>query len=324
MKSKQNLLWHLRVTVLPQCNLFCRYCNPKGVYEKSATLEDDEIIELVQAAVENGIVRIHWTGGEPCIRDMKSLISRAKSAGMIEQTMTTNGTLRLSEVSKMRSSGLSRVNISLDTLDPKKFEVITGSDKFENVVQWIKTSCDEFNFITKMNIVPMNDNIDEIPAFIKFAQQFNGKLQLKFIELCPNNPAFYDRDIYKYTVNRREIIERLEKIGSLTKILGIGDNPNAEYYLVGDTGVTIILITMPSQDFKCGLSRCRKMRVSPFGLVGSCIQQKGVNIKGLTLSQKIEVIKNKMLLRESYSDDLPTDRSHYRNNYGIWRFGKIK
>jgi molybdenum cofactor biosynthesis enzyme MoaA len=98
----------------------------------------------------------------------------------------------------------------------------------------------------------------------------------------------------------------------------------AEYYLVGDTGVTVVLITMPSQNFKCGLSRCHKMRVSPFGLVGSCIQQQGVNVMGLSLIEKIRVVKEAMFLRESYSDELPTSRQHFRDNYGIWRFGLLK
>lgn len=324
MKTEQNLRWHLRVTVLPQCNLRCRYCNPKGIFEKSATLDDNEIIELVHAAVANGIVRVHWTGGEPCIRDMTSLISKAKDAGMIEQIMTTNGTLKLEQVGKMKQSGLDRVNISLDTLDPFKFKTITGRDGFDSVVGWIKVACNEFEAPTKMNVVPMDDNMVEIPELVKFAQQFGGKLQLKFIELCPNNPAFYERDIYHHMVDRSEIIEKLEQVGFLSQVSGIGDNPNAEYYLVGNTGVTVILITMPSQDFKCGLSRCRKMRVSPYGLVGSCIQQQGVNVKGLSLIEKIKAIKEKKLLRESYSDDLPASRQHFRSNYGIWRFGSLK
>lgn len=324
MKTEQNLRWHLRITVLPQCNLRCRYCNPKGVFEKSATLDDNEIIELVHAAVANGIVRVHWTGGEPCIRNMASLISRAKDAGMIEQIMTTNGTLKLNQVGKIREAGLDRVNISLDTLDSQKFKTITGRDGFESVMGWIKVSCQEFDAVTKMNIVPMDDNVDEIPAFVKFAQQFKGKLQLKFIELCPNNPAFYEKNIYHHRVNRKEIIGKLEQVGHLSQVSGIGDNPNAEYYLVENTGVTVVLITMPSQYFKCGLSRCRKMRVSPFGLVGSCIQQQGVNVMGLPLIKKIEVMKKIMLLRESYSDELPVSRQHFRKNYGIWRFGLLK
>ena len=324
MNIVQNPRWHLRVTVLPQCNLRCRYCNPKGRFEKSVTLDDNEIIELVQAAVANGIVRVHWTGGERCTRGMLSLIPGLRKAGRSDRATTTNGTLRLAEVSKMREVGLNRVNISLDTLDPHKFKTITGRDGFESVVHWIETSCREFEAVTKMNIVPMDDNVGEIPEFVKFAQQFGGKLQLKFIELCPNNPAFYEWEIYQHTVSRREIVEKLEQVGALFQVAGVGDNPNAEYYLVGNTGVTVALVTMPSQNFKCGLSRCRKMRVSPFGLVGSCILQKGTNIKGLTLPQKITAIRERMLLRESCSDEPPSSRRHFRENYGIWRFGSLK
>ena len=321
MKTVKDLKWHLRITLLPQCNFRCRYCNPKGVFEHSEIMGDDEIIEIVMAAVSNGIVRIHWTGGEPCLKNVVSLFERAKRAGMIEQIMTTNGSLRVNEISDMKASGLDRVNISLDTLSRNKNREITGKDYFFETIRWIETACQTFDMITKMNIVPMKDNLDEIPEFIRFAQKFNGKLLLKFIELCPNNPAFYGNEIQSYHVSRNEIIAELEKVGRLSRTTDIGDDPNAEYYFVGDAEVKIILITMPSQNFKCGLGACRKMRISPYGLVGSCIQQKGANIKGLSLKGKAEVIKKMMEIRNNYSDILPISRKHLRKDYGIWRFG---
>ena len=117
MKTKTDLKWHLRVTVLPQCNFRCRYCNPKGIHQKTETLNDDEILEITEAAVACGIVRVHWTGGEPCIRDMVKLIQGATDRGMVEQIMTTNGSLRFNEIDAMKTAGLTRVNISLDSLN---------------------------------------------------------------------------------------------------------------------------------------------------------------------------------------------------------------
>ncbi len=321
MKTANDLKWHLRITVLPQCNFRCRYCNPRGIFEHAEIINDDEIIEIVMAAVSNGIRRIHWTGGEPCLKNVVSLFEKAKRAGMIEQIMTTNGSLKINEISNMKASGLDRVNISLDTLNPDRNQEITGKNCFFETLKWIEIACQTFDMVTKMNIVPMKDNIDEIPELIRFAQKFNGKLLLKFIELCPNNPAFYDNEIQGYHIGRDEIIANLERVGKLCRTIDIGDNPNAEYYFVGNTGVKIILITMPSQNFKCGLGACHKMRVSPYGLVGSCIQQKGVNIKGLSLKEKIEVIKKTMEIRNNYPDTLPASRQHLRKEYGIWRFG---
>ena len=245
-------------------------------------------------------------------------------AGMVQQIMTTNGTLQVSQVGAMKHAGLSRVNISLDTLNPAKFKKITGCEGFDSVVEWIQRSCCEFDLVTKMNIVPMRDNLDEVPAFIRFAQQFSGKLMLKFIELCPNNPAFYEWDIQRYAVNRDEIIAALERVGSLSPTTDIGDNPNAEFYFVGDSGVKVILVTMPSQNFKCGLSACRKMRISPYGLVGSCIQQEGLSLLGQPIERKSEIIRNRLQEREAYSDEMPCLRRHFRKDYGIWRFGNLK
>jgi cyclic pyranopterin phosphate synthase len=255
---------------------------------------------------------------------MRQLIERARRAGMKQQIMTTNGTLKADSVHAMHDAGLDRVNVSLDTLNPDRFQNITGRPGFEQVCSWIHQACQTFSLVTKMNIVPMRDNLDEVPEFIRFAQQYRGKLALKFIELCPNNPAFYGKDIHEYAVSRSEIIVALERVGTLIPSQGVGDNPNAEFYIVGDTGVQVILITMPSQDFKCGRSACRKMRISPFGLAGSCIKQKGKNLLGQPLEKKIEIIRDLMLLREGYSDELPCARRHFREDYGIWRFGQLK
>ncbi len=323
MKLAKGFDWHLRITLLPQCNLRCRYCNPKGVFEQSQTMDDDEVIDVVKAAVVNGITRIHWTGGEPCIRNVVSLFKRTKEVGMKEQIMTTNGSLKLNEIEKMKDAGLDRVNISLDTLNNSKYKEITGKNYFLETVKWIEKSCKVFEMITKMNIVPMKDNVDEIPDFINFAKNFNGKLLLKFIELCPNNPAFYSDEIKNYYVGRKEIVFRLQEIGRLSRTLNVGDNPNAEYYFLGNVGVQVILVTMPSQDFKCGLDACYKMRVSPYGLVGSCIQQRGVNLKGSSLTEKIAIIRERKEIRMGYSNTPPVTRKHLRKDYGIWRFGTI-
>jgi len=324
MKALKDLKWHLRVTLLPQCNFRCRYCNPDAKFEHAKVMNDREIIEIAKAAVSNGIVRVHWTGGEPCLKNVVPLFNRAREIGMIEQIMTTNGSLRVNEILAMKEAGLSRVNISLDSLNASRNREITGRKYLLNTIRWIETACETFDIITKMNIVPMKDNLNEIPDFVSFAQRFNGKLLLKFIELCPNNPAFYGNKIQSYYVNRDKIITELEKIGNLKRTTDIGDNPNAEYYFVGDTGVKIILITMPSQNFKCGLGACYKMRISPYGLIGSCIQQKGNNIKGLSLKEKTKAIREKMDIRYSYSNVPPVNRQHLRKDYGIWRFGDIK
>ena len=315
--------WHLRVTILPQCNLKCQYCNPQGVFQRSPRLNDLEILEIVAASIECGICRVHWTGGEPCIRNIVSLAQKSKDIGMIQQIMTTNGTLRLLEIPAMKQAGINRVNISLDSLDPAKNSLITGRKYFDTTMQWIHKACQTFDMETKMNVVAMADNLDEIPSFIKFAQSFNGKLVLKFIELCPNNPAFYHDNLQDHFVTRDDIIAALTHVGVLHPTSCIGDNPNAEYYAVGTTGVKVILVTMPSQGFKCGLSKCRKLRVSPYGLAGSCLQQKGIQLMHEPYEKKVAIIRKLMSVRESYSDGAPVERKHLRLDYGFWRFGEL-
>ena len=323
MGTQVDTSWHLRVSLLPQCNFRCRYCNPKRIFEYSDVLSVEEILEIVRAAVKNGIQRVHWTGGEPCLKDVVSIFQRCRDMGIVEQVMTTNGSLRVDEIPEMAKAGLVRVNVSLDTLDSEKNRKITGCDFFESTNQWITAACEIFQKPTKVNIVPMRDNIVDVSDFVRFAEQFQGKLMLKFIELCPNNPAFYDTNIGNFHVPREAIIAELEKCGYLYATSATGDNPNAEYYKIGETGVVAILVTMPSQGYKCGLGKCRKMRVSPFGVVGSCIQQEGVCIKGASLEEKVRAIRNLIELREGYPDTPPVARHHFRSDFGFWRFGKV-
>ena len=157
------------MTVLPQCNFRCRYCNPTGAYQKAKLLTIQEILEIVKASVANGIKRVHWTGGEPCLADVVNLFTESKKLGMVNQIMTTNGSLKIDQIKKMKESGLDRVNISLDTLCAETNKNITGMDMFENTLKWINTATTVFEQPTKMNIVPMRDNIDELPKFIEFA-----------------------------------------------------------------------------------------------------------------------------------------------------------
>ena len=124
-------------------------------------------------------------------------------------------------------------------------------------------------------------------------------------------------------VTRDDIIAALTHVGVLHPTSCIGDNPNAEYYAVGTTGVKVILVTMPSQGFKCGLSKCRKLRVSPYGLAGSCIQQKGIQLMHEPYEKKVAIIRKLMSVRESYSDVAPVERKHLRLDYGFWRFGEL-
>ena len=121
---------YMRISVTELCNLRCRYCMPEdGVCKKAheEMLTEDEMILAIEAAASLGIRKLRITGGEPLVKkNIVSICRRAAAVpGIKEVCITTNGTLLPSLAGPLRETGVSRLNISLDTLDPQKFHYIS-------------------------------------------------------------------------------------------------------------------------------------------------------------------------------------------------------
>jgi cyclic pyranopterin phosphate synthase len=125
---------YLRISVTDRCNLRCYYCMPaEGIHmlRHEDILNFDEIIEVVRAATELGVTKVRVTGGEPLVRrgitDLVGMI--AAVGGIKDLSMTTNGVLLAQYAQPLKEAGLQRINVSLDTLDPEKYRIITrGGD----------------------------------------------------------------------------------------------------------------------------------------------------------------------------------------------------
>ncbi len=133
---------YLRISVTDRCNLRCRYCMPeKGIklLHHNDILSYDEIAGFTRIAVKNGVTKVRITGGEPLVRKgIVFLVSAiAQIDGINDLSMTTNGLLLKQFAGDLRSAGLQRVNISLDTVDPEKFAYITRSDSLKDVLEGI-------------------------------------------------------------------------------------------------------------------------------------------------------------------------------------------
>ncbi len=148
----------LRISVTDRCNYRCVYCMPpEGVqfipHEK--ILRFEEIVDVVKVAVSLGITKFRLTGGEPLARsgivELVRKISRVE--GVAELAMTTNGSLLAPVAGDLKSAGLDRVNISLDTMDPKKFTSITRGGKIEDVIAGIDAAAAAGLQPVKLNIV---------------------------------------------------------------------------------------------------------------------------------------------------------------------------
>ena len=251
---------YLRISVTDLCNLRCRYCMPpEDIAEKEHNdiLSEDEIILVIKAASELGINKIRFTGGEPLLKKNIVSICRRTSEvkGINEICLTTNGILLPKFAAELKNSGVSRVNISLDTLKPEKYFYITNGGSLDKVLEGINCA-EKSGFTIKINTVLIkNFNDDEIPELIKFTQSKN--IDLRFIELMPMLKNFPGEFIANSKILK--IIPDLEYLG----IDGV-----AKIYKLRNSLGRIGFIS-PMSELFC--SKCNRIRLTSDGFIKPCL-----------------------------------------------------
>ena len=322
--------WHLRFGITSNCNFRCSYCNSHNSY--SEDMSDKDIKEILEATIKNGIKRIHWTGGEPLFKPtICQFMKYAKELGYEEQSMTTNGFFLEKKAEELKESGISRINISLDTMDSEKFKNIVGINALDKVLKGIDKMLEITNCLIKINMVVMKDNIEEVQEFINYAIEKNNqygseRIIVRFLQFFPCNPNQLDKDGQNFWVDEYitevNILEELKKIGEIKEISRneiSGDNPSMRYYRIDDK-ITVGILAMFSWKYPCG--SCHKLRVSPQGNVSVCLNDKeAIKIVNTSLNEKIELIK-KLIDKREIIISKNTERKHFRNNLGEFRFGK--
>jgi len=175
---------YLRISVTDRCNFRCEYCMPaEGISRKKRDeiLSFKEIFDIVKTGTELGIKKIRLTGGEPLLRkDLPELVRMLSSLSEIEEIgMTTNGVLLPKFARELKEAGLSRVNISLDTLNPEKFRKITRTGNLEEVLLGIDAAIDAGLLPVKINFVRIKgENESDEEAVRDFCKEKNLKLRL--------------------------------------------------------------------------------------------------------------------------------------------------
>lgn len=326
----RNAKWHLRFFLTPKCNFACVYCNPNRVHENKKELSTNQAKNILQAAYNAEIKKVHWTGGEPTIRtDFLELMKFAKEIGFEEQIITTNGWDLHRIIDEAVDNGLTRVNISFDTLSEDRFKKLTGMMCFEDVKKSIEKSAEKVPGYVKINVVTMGETLKELPEMINYVK-FLGtdKVILKLICFNPNNPAQLEQkgeELYgNSNVSFKRIYDELLKSDELEYIdnIDFGDNPNCEYYKLKNLGVIVGIIAEPSWNYRCGGAECRKLRITPFGEVANCIQDNLQNIADFSVEEQTGIFLEKMK-RKEIDDFSGIYRRHYRPQLGEMRFGKI-
>lgn len=164
---------YLRVSVTDRCNLRCIYCMPHGgidLINKNDILSIEEIVEVIKVGAELGIEKIRLTGGEPLVRngvvDLVSMINQID--GIKEVTMTTNGILLPKYADDLKSAGLKRVNISLDSVVPEQYSRITRGGSLEKVIAGIRAANKAGLTPVKINVVKLSDEAQDLKALKEF------------------------------------------------------------------------------------------------------------------------------------------------------------
>ncbi len=257
--SFQRPINYLRISVTDRCNLHCVYCMPSGgidLIAHSDILTYEEIYTIAKAAAEVGISKIRLTGGEPLVRlGLPQLVQMLASIGSIDDiSLTTNGILLSQCAAELKSAGLRRVNVSLDTLKQDKFEFITRcGNNLGAVLEGIEVARSVGLNPVKINVVVMaGTNDDELIDFA--TKTISDDWHVRFIEFMP--VADESIEIPRF-MPVSEMRKRLESLGKLEPCLpSIGNGP-AKYFRLPQAKGTIGFITPVSEHFCFSCNRLR-------------------------------------------------------------------
>ncbi|MCS7203969.1 MAG: GTP 3',8-cyclase MoaA [Thermodesulfovibrio sp.] len=288
---------YLRISVTDRCNLRCIYCMPEEGISKllphSEILSYEEILKIVEIGVDLGITNIRITGGEPLLRKgIVSFIERlAKTEGIKDIGMTTNGILLKKFAKALYTAGLKRVNISLDSLDKDKFRTITRVGSIDEVLEGIEEADKVGLKPIKINVVVMRGiNDDEIERFAFWSKEV--EYQIRFIEFMPIGPNAWKRELF---ISKDEIKERIEKkVGRLIPVQVKKSGPAEYFMLEGAKG--LLGFISPLTTHIC--VRCNRLRLTAEGKLRPCLfSDKELDLKKLLRSKASREQIRDMILR---------------------------
>ena len=258
----------LRISVTDRCNFRCTYCMPAEGMEwlpRSEVLTFEEIHRVSRIFVERfGVEGIRLTGGEPTVRaHLPMLISQLSGLG-VDLAMTTNGATLRNSAEELRSAGLRRINISLDTLHADRFEQMTRRNELENVLAGIGAAVAAGFSPVKINaVIERGVNDDEIVDLARFGRERG--VEVRFIEFMPLDATGHwanDR-----VVGQDEIVERIAEVFPLEQMPARGAAPADRWRYLDGAG-TVGVIPSVTKPF-CG--DCDRVRLTAEGQFRTCL-----------------------------------------------------
>ena len=261
---------YVRLSVTDKCNLRCFYCMPEGFRnfeEPEHWLRFDEIERVIGAFAELGVSRVRLTGGEPLVRKGLPVLAARLAAlsGVDDLSLSSNATLLSRHADDLKRAGISRINVSLDTLRPERFREITGG-QLEPVLAGLMAAKAAGFAPIKINMLALKGlNDDEFEAMVEFCLEHD--FTLRFIETMPVGST--GRNASQNYLDLGSVRRHLAKSFELVPGVMPGGGP-ARYVRVGGTELRIGFITPMSQHF---CATCNRVRLSVDGTLYLCLGQ---------------------------------------------------
>ena len=262
---------YVRISVTDRCDFRCVYCMSEEMkfVPRAQLLTLEETATIAKAFTRLGVKKIRITGGEPLIR--QNIIQLFEDIGKLpdleELTTTTNGSQLVTLAEPLKKAGVKRINISLDSLEPKKFKNITRTGKLENVLSGIdKALSVGFKKIKINAVILKNRNHDEVVNLVRFA--IGRKIDISFIEEMPlgiidehnRNEVYYSSDQIKHDLEQEfELVSSTESTGGPSR-----------YHKVVGTNTKVGFISPHSHNF---CDQCNRVRLTAEGRLLLCLGQ---------------------------------------------------
>lgn len=259
---------YLRLSVTDRCNLRCLYCDSRmrQWLRHDEVLRYEEFLELMGLGLKLGIGKVRLTGGEPFAR--KGFMDFVEAARLrypaLDLRLTTNATLLAPFAPRLAQAGVSRINISLDTLDPATFARVTGQDLYPEVRRGID-ACLEAGIRVKLNAVAMRGvNDGELAGFLALAREL--PIDVRFIEYMPmGGSEWKPEQVWRAT----DILAEAKTLAEFIPVeRGSGDSGPAQMYAIKGGAGRFGLITPLSNHF-CG--SCNRLRITSGGVLRTCL-----------------------------------------------------
>ncbi|GAA7286985.1 GTP 3',8-cyclase [Helicobacter pylori] len=290
--SFNRVIDYIRVSVTKQCNFRCQYCMPAApldFFDDEELLPLDNVLEFLKIAIDEGVKKIRITGGEPLLRKgLDEFIAKLHAYNKeVALVLSTNGFLLKKMAKGLKNAGLSRVNVSLDSLKSDRVLKISQKDALKNALEGIEESL-KVGLKLKLNTVVMKGvNDDEILELLEYAK--NRSIQIRYIEFMENTHA-------KSLVKGLKEEEILDLIAQKYKIMET-EKPkqgSSKIYTL-ENGYQFGIIAPHSDDF---CQSCNRIRLASDGKICPCLYyQDAIDAKEAIMNKDIKNIKR--LLKQS-------------------------